>query len=296
MAGPDAPFLNYAADLKKDIAIPIIAVGRLGDPATAAAAIESGKADFIALGRTLVADPQWVVKVRNREPIRRCLACNTCIDGMRGGGGIGCVVNGMAGRETKFAQVRPPRGERIAVIGAGPAGLTYASLVADGNTVTVFEKDATAGGAFRYAGKAPMFNDVPAGQMTFARYVADMVAACQRHGVTFQFSIDVTENPGLLAPFDRIVVATGASYRFGLGPAATALLDAGAGRWPGLSRLLSSPALRQWFYYRGRQGTAGRIAPLARPGQAVTVIGDAAGAGKSKEAIAGAFEAALLGR
>ena len=100
--------------------MPVIAVGRLGDPATATAAVESGKADFIALGRTLVADPQWVNKLRRGEPIRRCLACNTCIDGMRSGAGISCVVNGAAGRETMFAGAKPPQGERIAVIGAGP--------------------------------------------------------------------------------------------------------------------------------------------------------------------------------
>ena len=79
------------------------------------------------------------------EPIRRCLACNTCIDGMRSGAGISCVVNGAAGRESRCSPTpTPPRGERIAVIGAGPAGLTYASLVADDNTVTVFEKDCDA--------------------------------------------------------------------------------------------------------------------------------------------------------
>ena len=78
----------------------MIAVGRLGDPATATAAVAAGKTDFVALGRTLIADPQWVEKLRRGEPIRRCLACNTCINEMRGGAGIGCVVNGAAGRET----------------------------------------------------------------------------------------------------------------------------------------------------------------------------------------------------
>ena len=157
MTFPDATFLDFAADVKKAVVIPVIAVGRLGDPATATDAVASGKTDFVALGRTLIAEPQWVAKLRRGEPIRRCLACNTCINEMRGGAGIGCVVNGAAGREALFADRRPPRGERIAIIGAGPAGLTYASLVAEGNDVTLFEKDKRPGGAFRYAGKAPLF-------------------------------------------------------------------------------------------------------------------------------------------
>jgi dimethylglycine catabolism A len=213
---------------------------------------------------------------------------------MRGGARIGCVVNGAAGRETVFADPHPPRGERIAVIGAGPAGLTYASLVADGNQVTVFEKEARAGGAFRYAGKAPLFQEVAASEHSFERYIADLVAACVRKGVEFRFKSDATDRPELLAPFDRLVIATGATYRFGLGPIATGMLDKGAARWPGVSRLFSSPRVRDWFYYRARRGTAERLKRLAKPGQSVTVIGDAVRAGKSKQAIAGAFEAALL--
>ena len=73
-------------------------------------------------GARCIADPQWVEKLRREEPIRRCLACNTCINEMRGGAGIGCVVNGAAGRETLFVDAAPPRDERIAVIGAGPGG------------------------------------------------------------------------------------------------------------------------------------------------------------------------------
>ena len=294
MADPDATLLHFAADVKAAIDVPVIAVGRLGDPETATKAVESGKADFIALGRTLVADPQWVEKLRRGEPIRRCLACNTCVDGMRSGAGISCVVNGMAGREAMFADARPPEGERIAVIGGGPAGLTYASLVADGNSVTLFEKSGRAGGSFRFAGLAPMFQEVEANPASLERYISGMVAACLRKGVAFRLSTDVTDDPDQLSSFDRIVIATGASYPYGLGPWAMALLDLGAGQWPGLSELMSAPKLRDWFYYRARSGTADHFKGLASPRQIVTVIGDAAKPGKSKEAIASAFEAALL--
>ncbi|HXW42044.1 MAG TPA: NAD(P)-binding protein, partial [Xanthobacteraceae bacterium] len=294
MTMPDATFLEFAADVKQQVAVPVIAVGRLGDPATAAAAVAAGKADFIALGRTLIADPQWVEKVRRGEPIRRCLACNTCINDMRGGARIGCVVNAAAGRETLFADAKPQRGERIAVIGAGPAGLTYAALAADGNSVTVFENKARAGGALRYAGKAPLFQDVEASEQSFARYIDDLVAACAIKGVVFRFATNVAAHAEVLAPFDRIVIASGADYRFGIGALVKAILDLGLARAPGVSRLLSSPKLRDWFYYRARRGTGARFAPLARPGQTVAVIGDAARAGKSKDAIASAFAAALL--
>jgi 2,4-dienoyl-CoA reductase-like NADH-dependent reductase (Old Yellow Enzyme family) len=294
MSFPDATFLDYAADVKKHVGVPVIAVGRLGDPATAEAAVADGKTDFVALGRTLIADPQWAEKVQRGVPIRRCLACNTCINEMRGGARIGCVVNDAAGRETLFADPQPPRRERIAVIGAGPAGLTYASLVAEGNAVTVFERNSHAGGSFRYAGKAPLFQEVEANERSFERYIADMVAACEVKGVVFRYATDVAALPELLAPFDRIVIASGAAYRFGFSRLANWLLDNNFARAPGLARLFSLSALRDWFYYKARRATADRFAPLAQPGQTITVIGDAVQAGKSKQAIASAFEAALL--
>jgi threonine dehydrogenase-like Zn-dependent dehydrogenase len=236
-----------------------------------------------------------VAKLARGEPARRCLACNTCINEMRGGTQLGCLVNGTAGRETRFLGAASPRGERIAVIGAGPAGLTYASLVASGNTVMVFEREQVAGGAFRFAGKAPLFQEVVATQDSFDRYIARLVAACAHKGVAFRYGVDVARAPDELAGFDRIVIATGARYRFGLGSLPALLLDRGAGHWPGLRQLFSWPPFRDWFYHRARRATGDDLRSLAKPGQKVIVIGDAARAGKSQPAIASAFEAALLG-
>ena len=294
MEYPDATFLTYADLIKREVRVPVIAVGRLGDPDQAEQAVATGKADFIALGRTSIAEPEWVEKLRRGEPQRRCLACNTCINEMRGGSQLRCVVNGMAGQETRFAKAMPPRAEKIAVIGAGPAGLTYASLVAQYNQVTVFERDATPGGSFRYAGKAPLFQDVAARNYSLERYIRGQVAACTAKGATFQYNTDVLKNPALLAPFDRIVIATGASYRFGLGRLPFMMLDIGAGRWPGFAQIFSLPKFRDWFYHRARVATGDAFKALAKSNQKVVVIGDAHTPGKSKPAIESAFEAALL--
>jgi dimethylglycine catabolism A len=293
MAYPEATFLDYAADIKRELSVPVIAVGRLGDPALATDAVASGKADFVALGRTLIADPDWVAKLARDEPARRCLACNTCVNEMRGGAALHCVVNGAAGRELRFAAESGPSGERIAVVGAGPAGLTYAALVAAANTVTVFERADRAGGAFRYAGKAPLFQEVAAKQESFDAYVQQLVADCVGRGVNIRYRVDIWRSAALLAPFDRIVIATGARYRFGLGRLPAMLLDLGAGRWPGLRRIFAAPGFRDWFYYKARTPTGERFRKLARPGQKLTVIGDAVAAGKSMAAILSAFEAAL---
>jgi dimethylglycine catabolism A len=290
---PEATFLDYAAEIKTQVKVPVIAVGRLGDPATATNAVASGKADFIALGRPLIADPEWVNKLRRGEPARRCLACNTCVNEMRGGAKLGCVVNAAVGRERAFRNAMPVKGERIAVIGAGPAGLTYASLVADSNAVTVFEREGEAGGAFRLAGKAPLFQEVEADERAFTVYIGELVRACLQKNVTFRLGVDVRTNPALLAPFDRIIIATGARYRYGLGPIVKLLLNAGLGRRAPLRDVFARPAWRDWFYFDARRGSDEDLRRLAHPHQTVVTIGDARKAGKSKEAIASAFLAAL---
>ena len=111
------------------------------------------------------------------------------------------------------------------------------------------------------------------------------------HGVTLY----PQDGSGVIRP-EQIVVATGAAYPLGLGPVLMKLMEKGAGHWPGISRVMSMPKVRDWFYYRARKATGEQFRALAKPGQTVVVIGDAAKPGKSKEAIASAFEAALLGK
>jgi 2,4-dienoyl-CoA reductase-like NADH-dependent reductase (Old Yellow Enzyme family) len=294
MSEREGRFLDYARAVKERVSVPVIAVGRLGNPALAGRVLAEGIADFVALGRPLVADPQWVRKARAGEPVRRCLSCNTCVDEMRAGNRLHCVVNGISGRERAFEEARPPSGERIAVIGAGPAGLTYASLVAEGNQVTVFERDRVAGGAFRLAGHAPLFQGVAARPEPFAAYVEDLVAACTGKGVEIRYGR--APSPDMLAPFDRVVIATGADYRFGIGVVARTALPSGLGRWPAVARLLSRADVRDWFYARARTATGPTNRRLTRAGQRVQVIGDAAAPGKSQAAILQAFEAALLAK
>jgi hypothetical protein len=112
----------------------------------------------------------------------------------------------------------------------------------------VFEREREAGGAFRYAGKAPLFQEVEADERALTAYIDDLVRAGLHNNVTFRFGVDVRRNPDLLVPFDRIVIATGARYRCGLGPLAKFLLTAGLARRPPLRNLFARPALRDWFY------------------------------------------------
>jgi dimethylglycine catabolism A len=103
MIYPDATFLEYAADIKKDVAVPVIAVGRLGDPDVATDAVASGKADFVALGRTLIADPDWVGKLARGEPAsRRAAASPATPASMRCAAARSCVASSTA----------PPAGRR----------------------------------------------------------------------------------------------------------------------------------------------------------------------------------------
>jgi|AntAceMinimDraft_1070359.scaffolds.fasta_scaffold34180_1 2,4-dienoyl-CoA reductase-like NADH-dependent reductase (Old Yellow Enzyme family) len=294
MATAPTPFLGFASAIKAAVTVPVITVGRFGDPAAAAAALEQGHADFVALGRPLLADPDWANEARAGKGVRRCLACNSCVDGMRAGERLSCIVNPRTGRETDPAFGKLARsGQRIAVIGAGPAGLAYASEMANANAVSVFEKRSQTGGALRLAGYASMFQGVAATSHSLLEYVASQELRCRERGVSFAFEMDVLRDPLLLSKFDHIVVATGARYRAGSGPAVESLLRRGTLRRPPFEALMCRPGPRDWFYHSARAATGPAIAARLRNlGHSIELIGDAARPGKTDAAIASAYAAA----
>lgn len=294
MAYPEGTFLGLAERVRREVDVPVIGVGRLGNPAVARGAIEDGKLDLVALGRTLIADPEWVNKTRSGKALCRCISCNHCVNSMRSGARLSCTVNPTTGFELDFADPAPPKGESICVVGAGPAGLSYASLVADHNRVTVIERATVPGGSFRYTGKAPLFEEVEAAEGSFDAYIADLERACRERGVEFRYGLDVAEEPQVLSLYDRVVFATGARYRYGLGRFVPTLLDSGLGKSALAKRLFSIPRVRKLLYYRLRKGSGQDMKRLVRPSQKVEVIGDAERAGKARDAIDDAFRTALL--
>ena len=257
------------------------------------AALADGKADFVALGRPLLADPDWPARVLSKMPVRLCIACNTCVDTMRAGEKLRCLVNPETGRE-RAARQSPalPQGRKIAVLGAGPAGLTYASLMGEGNRVTVFEKAPCAGGSFLLAGEAPKFQEVEANPLSLKRYVNSMEALCRQAGVSFQFNFDLDRDRAALQEFDLIVLATGAIYRWKARHPIEWLLRSRLLHLPILCTLASSPRFRHWFYYKARRSAAESIRKKLDVEAPVIVIGDARKPGKSQEAILSAYEAA----
>jgi 2,4-dienoyl-CoA reductase-like NADH-dependent reductase (Old Yellow Enzyme family) len=292
MATERTPFLGFARAVKARVDVPVIAVGRLGDPADAIAALDTGAADFVALGRPLLADADWLRKVAAGEQVRRCLACNTCVDGMRTGSTLHCLVNPLTGREVAYAGREPVRrGQKIAVIGGGPAGLTYAAAMAVGNTVVVFERDRRLGGGFRWAGLAPKFQTVEARTATFEAYIEALQRACATRGVTFRLGEDPVATPSMLSGFDHVVVATGAAYPVGTRGIVEAALTSGLARRGALRRLMADDRMRDYFYRRFRRATGEDVRRRIKA-PSVEVIGDARQAGKSDAAILDAFRAA----
>ncbi|MCZ9884705.1 oxidoreductase [Arthrobacter sp. B2a2-09] len=297
MAYKEGIFLDLAAAVKARVKVPVIGVGRLGDPEVAGRAITEGKLDMTAIGRPLLADAEWVNKTMAGKSVRSCLSCNHCVNNMRGGNNLSCVVNPTTGRELEFAAGGPATGKKIVVIGAGPAGLSYASLTAPGNTVSVIDKRDQVGGNFLLTGKAPIFNDVKAAEPSFAAYISNLENECRRAGVRFHLGKAAQARLELLQEADLVVIAAGARYRAGLGPLVEKILNTAFMKSGAVKKVFSNQKVRDFFYYRLRVGRGNSLVRAlgleGLPSDRLVIIGDAAKAGKAREAITSAFDAAL---
>jgi 2,4-dienoyl-CoA reductase-like NADH-dependent reductase (Old Yellow Enzyme family)/thioredoxin reductase len=156
MALPDGVLLPLARRMKEAVGVPVIAVGKLRDPELAERALAGGEADFIALGRSLLADPDWPLKVREGRAINHCIACNQgCIGRLFVQQDVWCTVNPETAREGEFA--RPPSAPRkVLVIGGGPAGMSAAKTAAErGHRVVLCESREHLGGQLPAATRPP---------------------------------------------------------------------------------------------------------------------------------------------
>lgn len=157
---PVDPNKQYAKAVKAVVSVPVIAGGRISDPHVAEAHLEQGCSDYIGMGRTLIAEPDWVNKTLsgNEAEIRQCLACNYCIGHrIQKKLPLRCAFNPLAGREAVESEIQQPLKRRIAVIGAGPAGLEAACTLAKrGCTVDLYEQtEQLCGGQIRTASAPP---------------------------------------------------------------------------------------------------------------------------------------------
>ncbi len=154
---PKGKTWQLAAELKKSLSVPVIAVGRVESKEDVEQIFGMG-IDYVAAGRALVADPRFFAKIdgRNNEPLRPCMGCaEGCLGGVKSGKGLGCMVNPEAGHSELNIEGQAESAKHIAVIGGGLAGMEAAvTLKKRGHTVTLFEKEQL-GGQFNLAWQTP---------------------------------------------------------------------------------------------------------------------------------------------
>ena len=154
---PAAYLADDAAKIRAAVDVPVIAVGRIHSVKLAEEVLQQGKADLVAVGRGLIADPDWVSKLEEgkQDDIRPCISCNACVDLVSRAQEARCTVNAYLGREQDKLEPAPhPR--HVLVVGAGPAGMEAARVAATrGHKVTLVEKDKRLGGKLVVSAAAP---------------------------------------------------------------------------------------------------------------------------------------------
>jgi 2,4-dienoyl-CoA reductase-like NADH-dependent reductase (Old Yellow Enzyme family)/thioredoxin reductase len=203
---PRGCLVPLAQGVKSVVAVPVVAVGRINDPQFAEAILAEGKADLVAMGRSLICDPELPRKVAEGRPedIRPCVACSTaCTEGGQRGGVMSCISNGQAGRE-EIAKIVPTKHKRrVLVAGGGPAGMEAARVAAiRGHKVTLCEKSARLGGLLNAGSVPPHKYELP----NLVRYFTRQL---EKLGVEVRTGREVdVKTLEELAP-DVVVVATG---------------------------------------------------------------------------------------
>jgi thioredoxin reductase len=208
----------YARPLKQALKIPVIIAGRIIAPEDAEGVLEDGSADFISLGRALIADPHWCVKAFGEvtAPIRPCISCNVCFERLTLERDVACVQNPMVGTEFESLALLEPQLSRVTplanplrllVLGAGVAGAEAARMAAAlGHRVEVWDVADSAGGQVPLALAAPDKEDV-VGVWTYR------VDELERLGVPVRLGMQITAEALSRFEPDIVIVATGSRPR-----------------------------------------------------------------------------------
>lgn len=205
---PRAGFAWVTKRLMGQVRIPLVTTNRINMPTVAEAVLADGCADMVSMARPFLADPDWVQKAKDgrEHEINTCIGCNqACLDHIFARKPATCLVNPRACRETISPFVKTPVAKKVAVVGAGPAGLACAvTAAARGHHVTLFEASAEIGGQFRLARQIP-------GKDEFAETLRYYQNQLRLHGVTVQLQTAPTVAD--LQAFAEIVISTGVKPR-----------------------------------------------------------------------------------